>query len=329
MENTPKKIANLQVKIVKNCSEKEKEIIEGYWKFEGTDFANTPKQLRDKYEISQPELNRIIKNSKLSYFKYCNSCDSYENLEATSIANFFETTRINVKRIKIKAFKCTYCESIEFEKKQLEEQKANKKFEQKFEQAIELKKWNNLNRLEREILCNCLEMKFSQLGKKYGALHGKEFYIKMIKALEKIAEENLINLVRDPRRNNYISDYHYLPRLADFKDEIKPPKKVTSSYVETNNVTNELKFKLNVNENQHHPNSPQHTCIVKFKETIVIQPDVEYIASLWNRANENLYLTLTPLENLEKTAKTKSISQQPISIQQGIADFLNRLGKDF
>ena len=330
MENTPEKIANLQVKIAENCSEKEKEIIKFYWEFQGTDFVNTPTQVKNTFGISQREMRSITKHSKLSYYKYCNSCNSYENLEATSISNFFETNPIKLKRINISgAFKCNYCDSLELEKQQLEKQEANRKFVQKFEQAIEFKNWNNLNRFEREILCNCLEMKFSQLGKKYGDQNGQGFYIKLIKALEKIAEENLLYLVRDRRRNNYISDYQYLPRLAEFKDEIKPPQKVTPSYVETNNETNELKFKLIVNKNQYHPDSPTHAGTVTFNQLIVIQPGVEYIFGLWNRANENLYLTMTPLENLEKTAQTKSISKQPISLQQGITDFLNNMGKDF
>ena len=330
MEDQNTKIANLQLIISENCSEREKEIIKFYWELKDNNFVNTPSQVKNTFGISQSEMRSITKLSTLSFYKYCNNCDSYENLEATSITNFFEINPIKLKRHQTyEAFKCKHCESLELEKRWLEKKEAKKKLFQKFAEAIDLKNWNNLNRFEREVLCNCLEMTFSQLGKKYGDQNGKEFYIKMIKALEKIAEENLLFLVRDPRRNNYISDYQYLPRLTEFKDEIKPPKSVSSSYVETNNETNELKFKLTINENQYHPDSPLHAGTVTFKERIVIEPGVEYIFGLWNRANENLYLTMVPLENLENIAQTKRISKQPISLQQGIKDFLKDLGKNF
>ena len=45
--------------------------------------------------------------------------------------------------------------------------------------------------------------------------------------------------------------------------------------------TNELKFKLTINENQYHPDSPLHAGTVTFKERIVIEPGVEYIFGLW------------------------------------------------
>lgn len=329
MENTPEKIANLQVKISGNCTEKEIQIIKFYWELKDTHFVHTPTQVKNTFGISQSEMRSITKHSILSFFKYCNSCNSYENHLATSITNFLEINPIKLKKHETyEVFKCKHCKSLELEKKSLEKKEAQKKLFQKFDHAIRSKNWNNLNRFEREILSNCLEMKFSQLGNKYGDQLGQGSYIKMIRALEKIAEENLLLLVKDGRKN-YITEYQYLSRLSEFKDEIKPPKKVTPSYVEANNETNELKFKLTINKNQHHPDSPAHAGTVTFRERIVIEPGVEYLFGLWNRANENLYLTITPLENLEKTAQTKSISKQPISLQQGINDFLNNLGKNF
>ena len=170
-------------------------------------------------------------------------------------------------------------------------------------------------------------MNFTELGKKYWDQLGKESYIKLIRALEKNANENLILLFRNGP-HNYIYAYEHLSYLTEFKDEIKPPKKIRPSYVQTNNESNELKFKLTINDNRYHPDSPLHAGTITFKERIVIEPGVEYIFGLWNRANENLYLTMTPLENLEKTATTKRLSSQPKSIQQVVGDYLNSLGID-
>lgn len=328
MENTTEKIANLQVTISENCSEKEKQIIKFYWEIENTEIINSPKQVKNTFGIRFAELKKIIETySELSFFLLCEHCHSYEIQKISSITKYNEITKVHRHRNPHLNFKCFHCKSIEEDKAIKEKQKAHEKLMRKFDQAIESKNWTNLNRFEREILWNCLEMEFSQLGKKYGDQNGQGSYIKLIKALEKIAEENLLNLLRYGWKN-YIYDYQYLPRLTEFKEEIKPPNKITPSCVQTNNETNELKFKLTINEHQYHPDSPLHAGTVTFKERIVIEPGVEYIFGLWNRANENLYLTMTPLENLEKTPQTKRISSQPKSIRQVMIDYLNGLGAD-
>ena len=189
-------------------------------------------------------------------------------------------------------------------------QEANKLFLQKFEQALENKNWNNLNQFEREVLYDCLEMEFGQLKRKYGGQLGKLNFIKLIRALEKIYEQNLINLIRN-NDNNFITYYQYLSKLKEFKEEIKVPKTNTPSSVKIDRESDELKFKLTINENQYHPDSPLHAGTVTFKKRIVIESGVEYIFGLWNRANDNLYLTMTPLENLEKQPKLKELASSP------------------
>jgi len=92
--------------------------------------------------------------------------------------------------------------------------------------------------------------------------------------------------------------------------------------------TNTIKLKLTINEYQNHPDSPKFLGIVKFKERIVIEPDVEYIFGHWQRANENLHLSLTPLENMEKLPTQKRVSKLPISIRKVVTDFLNNRGED-
>ena len=147
-----------------------------------------------------------------------------------------------------------------------------------------------------------------------------------IRALEKIEEQNLIFLVRDAVKNHVV-DIQFLKRLRECREEIIFKHKMPESSVEIDNETNELKFKLTINENQNHPDSPLHAGTVTFKERIIIEPGVEYIFGVWPRAKENLYLTMTPIENLEKLPSQKRIREKPISLQKGITDFLNNLGK--
>lgn len=328
MENIPEKIANLQVQISENCTEKEKNIIQLYWQLQGLEFVNTVKWIKAEFEISQADLNKLIaSDSTLSLFVYCANCDSYENHWVKTKTQFLEVLKVNSRRFTRSFFKCEYCTQKVQEKLDLLRADAKRKLIEKVEQAIDSKNWNNLNRFEREILSNCLEMKFTQLGNKYGDQLGQGSYIKMIRALEKIAQENLIHIIRD-KWKNYILDYQTLPRLSEFKDEIKAPKIITPSYVKIDRESDELKFKLTINDRQYHPDSPKYAGTITFKERIVIEPGVEYIFGVWPRANENLYLTMTPLENLEKLPIQKRINSQPISLQEGITDFLNRLGKN-
>lgn len=329
MENQNTKIANLKVLISENCSEIEKEIINYYWEFKEYVNLHSSKQVIVKFGIRYTELHSIIaRHSKLSFDYLCEHCNKYESHIIKSITKYNEITKVKRQRKDPLEFKCTHCIRLHEEKVIQEKKEAQKKLKQKFEQAIEAKNWNNLNSFEREVLRTSLAMNFAELTKKYWDLLGKESYIKFIRALENIAKENLIILSRNSY-NSRINDYEYLSNLSDFKDEIHSPRKITPSSVQIDSETNELKFKLTINENQYHPDSPLHAGTVTFKERIIIEPGVEYIFGLWNRANENLHLTMVPLENLEYTAQTKSISKQPISIQQGITDFLNSMGKDF
>jgi hypothetical protein len=98
--------------------------------------------------------------------------------------------------------------------------------------------------------------------------------------------------------------------------------------VTINSETNELKFKLTINEFQNHPDSPKFAGIVTFKQKITIEPDVEYVFGQWQRANDQLYLTLTPKENMDKLPTQKRISKQPIPIRQSITKFLNNIGEN-
>jgi hypothetical protein len=326
MEDREEKIVNLQLLVDENCTEKEKEIINFYWELKDTEFVNTQKQLKERFEISQTELSKIIaRQSELSFYMHCESCNSYENQQVKSRSKYLEISKL--KRNYHFSYTCNHCTKLEQQKADKEKKEAHKIFLQKFEKAIDDKNWNNLSNYEREVLSDCLQMNFTKLKQKHGGGYGTQSFIQLIRILEKIANQNLIQLIRN-QRNNYIDSYQYLPRLSEFKDEIKVSKIVTESYVKNNNESNELKFKLTINDNQHHPDSPLHAGSVTFKERIVIEPGVEYIFGMWQRAKENLYLTMIPIENFEKLPSQKRISSQPISLQKGITDFLNNLGKD-
>ena len=228
----------------------------------------------------------------------------------------------------LKPYICHHC--IELKEKQLLLEGENKRKEliKKFSTAIENKNWKFLSNFEKILLGHCIEMNFPQLQKHYGDKLGQSQFYKLIRALENIEKQDLILLQRNSK-NNYISSYQYVNELTAHKDEIIFIEKVgKENVVEIIKENNSIKIKLTVNKQQYHPDSPMFSGVIQFNERIVLEPDVDYIFGQWQRANDNMYLTLTPLEDLNKLPTQKRISDLPVPIQKVITDFLNNMGKN-
>ena len=241
METTNNKIANLKVEISENCTEKQVEIISLYWEIEEMKFVNMPKQIIEKFELSQSELSKLIaSHSTLFLFIHCENCSSYEKQQAKSKTQFLELIKKTSTRSRL-LFKCNHCTQQEIKKLNLEKAKKQDELIQKFENAITDKNWRNLSKFEKGILVNCLTMNFKKLTNHYGNQLGQSQFIRFIKALENIANQNLLLLERD-RRTNYIVGFQKLERLSDFSEEIFVQEEVSESSVEVDSETNELKF---------------------------------------------------------------------------------------
>jgi hypothetical protein len=327
MKDKNEKIAKVQLQISENCTEKEASIINAYWKLEEMKFVHMPKEIKEKFEISLSELSKLVAYySTLSLFIHCANCNSYENHKAKSKTQF--TTLLKKAKINSRTIiKCSYCTQQEREQFSIEEENRQKELLQKFDNAIANKNWTNLTKFERGILLNCLTMNIYEITRHYGNQLGKSQFILLIKALENIEKYDLLALERDPW-TNYIVGFQKLDRLSFFREEISVKEEIKQSSVELNSETDELKFKLFIEKNQQHPDSPTHGGTFISKERIVIEPGVEYIYGFWPRANENLYLTMVPLKNLDKLPIQKRISDHPISLQKGIEEFLRNLGKN-
>lgn len=327
MENKNEQIANLQLHISEDCSEIDKTIIKLYWKFKNLDFINSPRSIQKKFDITQSQLIKIINShTTITFYAYCKSCNSYEKHIATSQSNFNQT--VSHQRSRISVFKCEHCKELERAQNYLEQKKKDEEFNQKLNDAIVNKNWEQLSIFEKKLLGNSLEMDFDELKKHYYSKLGQSHYYKFIRALENIENQNLLILYRDTWHNNYIINRKFLPKLLEYKDEINFVEEKPQNSVTVDEETNTIKLKLTVNETQNHPDSPMFAGTVTFQEKIVIEPGVEYIFGHWQRANNNLYLTLTPLENMDKLPSQKRVSNLPVSMQKGVTDFLNNLGKN-
>ncbi|OAB26919.1 hypothetical protein SAMN05444395_11830 [Flavobacterium fryxellicola] len=335
MGNTNEKFAELQLQISKTCTENEKNIILLYWKIDGLEFVHSRDWIKREFKFSLIELNKLIAdNSALSFFVYCKNCQSYEHQKVKNKTQFITIRTKGRKENAKSAFLCNYCTQIAQKKLDLKKDQEYQILIKKLEMAIEHESWNNLDEYERELLGNCFEMRFENLKNHYTGKSDKAAFIKFTRSLEKIADQNLIVLLREEWNNSIVNFWH-LPELSKFKDKIKVVRKNilveknSKSSVEIHHSTDELKFKLTINKNQHHPDSPLYAGTITFKERIVIEQGVEYIFGAWQRANENLYLTLTPIHNLDRLPIQKRICDKPISLQEGIKAFLHNLGKNF
>jgi len=327
MKNQNEIIANIQHQISEECSKNEKEIIQLYWKLKDNEFVNSPRSIKKEYNITQSQLIQLIsKYSSLSFSMFCENCKSYENHEVKNQTKFINTVR-GYRNKYSNFYKCNYCKGEEEKFEHEEQRKKYIELNIKFNKAIENKNWENLSNFDKIVLKRALEMNFSQLQKYYLNKLGQSNYDTFTSALVNIEKQYLLLLKRNSL-NNSIINHGYIDPLLEHKDEIKIKEKKPQSSVSIDKETNTIKLKLTINEFQKHPDSPLYAGLVKFKEKIVIEPDVEYIFGHWKRSNNNLYLTLTPLENMDKLPSQKRISNLPISMQKGVTDFLKNMGQN-
>ncbi|MDD7915480.1 hypothetical protein [Polaribacter ponticola] len=326
MENQHKKIANLQLHISENCSDLEKEILTAYWEIENNEFVNSVKYIRETFNINQSNLLNLYQYAKISLYLHCEQCNSYEKNSARSQSAFKDHLR-KVKRKRHYDFKCDHCIETLKQEELLEEKAKHEALITRLKQAILNKNWNNLNNFEKSVLKNCLQMSFYKLKRHYGKILGKGKFINLINALDQIEQQNLIVLERDYR--NYILNFQYLEVLKQSLDDIIITKNLNESSLQQNKETNELKFKLLINSEKHHPDSPLYAGTIVFKERIVIEPNIEYTFGQWERANDQLYLTMIPTSEIEKAPEVKSLFKQPRHIKNHIEDYFKHIKNDF
>ena len=300
MGNINEKISNIRVQVSEKCTEREKSIIELYWKFNGFEFLNTVKSIMETFEISQSQLNKLISSRGLLMFSIpCGVCPKFDDFQVSNRLNFKSIINQALTSNIISTYKCSFCISKEQEEAYLKNVQEQKKINENLEKAIETENWLHLSNFQKGILCNCFKMNFVELKKHYRPILGSDNWILFIESLEAIEAYNLLSLQRDSTTKEIIN-YRYLDKLTCFKNEISIKETITKSAFDLGIETNELKFRLTTNKDQHYPDRPSHSGTLIFNQKIVIEPGVEYIYGLWPRANNNLYLTLIPQENLER-----------------------------
>lgn len=317
---------NIQLKIKDLCPNEYIEIIEFYWELneDPLEFKNTPKIVRTKYEIEQPELNKIIQPySKFTFYLHCKNCNSFEFNEVTSQSTFKQ----KFKKHRAPGFKCQNCIRLENEKEEKKREIKEAELISKLAKAVDEKRWKNISPFQYKLLDHCISKNFKELQQHYWPKLGKDNLKKLFKELHNLAALDL--LVLETGTNNYtIYGYAIYHRLRENFEYVPPVEKKPTVTESKFGDINSLKFKLPVDKRKKHPDDPTHTGTTTFPKRIILEPGVEYSFALWERSNDNLYLVIVPTEDIYPSPKVSSLSLKPIHIQEGIRSFMESIKPD-
>jgi len=313
-------IKNVHVEYLEGCSVESKEIAILYWELDGhNQFVNKPAQIKKKYILRQHALNQIIFQSSLLDFELeCDECNEIKKLKVTSQTQFNQWVREASKSYS--KFQCSSCRQAKIDREAIKAMEEREALRNRFKKALDEKKYENLSLFNKELLHNCLTKKFQDLKKHYEKRPGNRNFKQLFSGLYYLESIDLILLQRIENSNTVI-DLAYLPRLKDEFTYEEPIPETKDPVVLQTKETSKLQIKLTPNHNGNYPDSPQHAGLVTFKQPIKIEADVEYTFAFWPRANGSLYLTLVPTDDIYRAPKQSSISNLPISLQEGIQDF--------
>lgn len=318
-------IKNIQLKISDSCMETDKEIIKLYWQFEddSLEFNHKPTMVRNKFNISQSELNNTIQTeSALTFHIHCIHCNSYEENKAQSQTSFNQATKVH--RSFRSENKCRHCSELQKEKELIQHQEERDALIENLDNAVTEKRWENLTEFQHQLLNRCLTENFSEIKKHYWNELGRSQYKRLFIELEALAYLNLIVIHTDIWTDR-VTGYRVYDRLKkefEYRPKLSEPKTEHEIFKET---SGQLKFRLTINKGSHHPDSPKYAGIITFKERIVIEPNVEYTFAQWERAGDHLYLTLIPTDEVYPAPNQLPISRLPTSLQDGIQSFLRSI----
>jgi hypothetical protein len=325
------KIINPKLQIDPICTDVENEVIKLYWVFDSNlRLINKPTDLCATFGISLIDFRQLIlKRSRFIFYFHCVFCDSHERQQCNSQTNF--KFIVSSLRGLSNKFKCSNCTKQEKANRAIKREKDREKQALSHNHAINNKVWKNLSDFDNKVLQDALKaLSFIELKKIYWKKLGAERYKDFFTSLRNLSEVDLIALHTNEfdsfkieniqYSNRLVDEYDYSPKANDRADK--------GSQVSFNTETNEIRFKLTINKNRNHQDSPEYSGLVTFKERIVIEPNVEYLFGQWQRSNNELYLTMIPMDEIEKTPLQKRVESQPLPIREKIEAFLNSISKD-
>jgi len=302
-----KKDPFLKTDLNKNIDDWTKYIINSYWEFENGDFINTPTDLRNKFDISQHHLNKVVKDNSTTtlFLGKCIECN--KNIES------IETSQSAVKKkIEDNIFLCSDCLN------KLNNKLSNYTFSRKREYlktyVIEKKLWLMLTPTELDILTmiSTYDNYFDFFRKVL-----KPNYNKIYPIIERL---NKIALIEREQDNNGNTQYVVLPEIKKILN--KNVKVIDDINIKTTNkstIISDLSLNIPLNYNRRNTSQPHLMTIMSFDKDILIEKDKKYICSVWKNEDGSIDFKLTQLSKLENKNSYNNNKSKPKHISEIIS----------
>lgn len=301
--------------VIKNDPDKAAlHLIDLYWKFKEGEFTNKPTQLSKENNLTLHELFLIIKeNSIVNLERNCGNCNKLNEVAVTSQSHFMGTLRNSPL--------CEECNTKqrlkweETERKVIEIRRKNHELAQqkierqgKFNWALNRYKETRFTDEQAKFMIHFMDTCPEKISLSFYSENYVVFYKFQLLDLIKI-EENLAE--------KFVAIY-YPVKLREILEN-----HINRAHSESENQTykswSRLSFHLEKNKSYRNSNTPRFSGTIIFKEDIVIKKGTKCLYGVWDRDNDDAWLTLTPTSDII-VAKNKPIHKEP----EHIANILNR-----
>lgn len=306
-----------KIHIEPNISEDYSVILQEYWEIVDNEFFNKPKQLCEKLNITFGELSKIIKD--YSYCNiingYCSDCGKVIDDKVYSQTSFKEKQRRSVKD------RCAGCESDFYREREEKivriKNEDRQQIEERFEQAIQEMRWNQISSEELEILKGIVKYKSKSLI--YTWVFNSDPYHKPTwRKVDNLEKKGLLSVSRNSAQS--VIEFLFPKQLeqlllGDYKETIKEELDF-------------LGFSLSKNINKTSTRQPDYKGSFILKKPIRLEEDVKYIYGGWLNTDESIYLKIQPLDNIVQKVEHGNLENEPTHIKRILNDFFNQVEED-
>jgi hypothetical protein len=306
-----------KIHIKPDLSEDYSIIIQEYWEIVDNDFPNRPKQICQKYNITIGELNKIIKDYSCCNIVhgYCSGCGVVIEDKVYSQTSFREKKRRYIKE------RCNDCEIAFYKEREAErvrqQDEEKQQIEERFSQAIQEKRWNNLSDEELEILKGIVRIKNKSLI--YKEIFNDDPFDKSIwRKVGNIEKKGLLCV----KRNSYKSviEFHFPEQLEQIL--LRDNKDIINEELDF------LSFSLSKYINKTQIRQPDYSGTFILKRPVRLVANVKYIYGGWINTDGSINIKIQPLDNIVQKVEHGTIENEPTHIKNIMNEFFNYIDKD-
>jgi hypothetical protein len=267
-------------------SQKNRQLIENYWKYEDYEFYNQPTFLAEKLSISIHELIKIIQSHSACVITFGNCVEC--GIEVTS--KVFTQSQFR-KALNQYTIFCKQHRDAFFKQASVEQRRnGTKLFELKMQTAVDQEVWRFLdneefNFFQKLILIGNRDLIFKQLFAGDRKKDKQKWTI-----LTKLEHLGLLRVKRND--SNAITRFTFHINLKN--------QFVSTKLSETHEIQDNLKGYLEKNRSPSSERQPTHSAKLTFDSSIFIEKNVEYLFSAWEGVNHSISIKLTPFVSRKK-----------------------------